>query len=73
MDINPEAETPYTTQLHEAFLKYMQNEYCAKLRRVLVNKLKLYRAAIWFPLQRLQGPINHPLIDIICPAMIRNT
>jgi len=40
MDINPEDETSYTTQYQEAFLKYVENEYCAKQRRVPVNKLQ---------------------------------
>jgi len=40
MNINPEDETSYTTQYQEAFLKYVENEYCAKLRRVPVNKLE---------------------------------
>jgi hypothetical protein len=40
MDINPEDETSYTTQYQEAFLKYVENEYCAKHRRVPVNKLQ---------------------------------
>jgi len=40
MDINPVDETSYTTQYQEAFLKYMENEYCAKHRRVPVNKPK---------------------------------
>jgi len=30
MDINPEDVTSYTTQYQEAFLKYVENEYCAK-------------------------------------------
>jgi hypothetical protein len=30
MDINPEDETSYTTQYQEAFLKSVENEYCAK-------------------------------------------
>jgi len=38
--INPEDETSYTTQYQEAFLKYMENEYCAKHRHVRVNKLE---------------------------------
>jgi len=33
MDINPEDETSYTTHYQEAFLKYVENEYCAKHRR----------------------------------------
>jgi len=40
MDINAEDETSYTTQYQEAFLKYVENEYCAKHRRVLVNTLE---------------------------------
>jgi len=38
MDINPEDETSYTTQYNEAFLKYVENEYCVKHRHVPVNK-----------------------------------
>jgi len=38
MDINPEDKTFYTTQYKEAFLKYMENEYCAKHRCVRVNE-----------------------------------
>jgi hypothetical protein len=40
MDINPEDETSYTTQYQEAFLKYLENEYCAKHRRLSVTKLE---------------------------------
>jgi len=36
--INPEDETSYTTQYQEAFLKYVENKYCAKERPVPVNK-----------------------------------
>jgi len=38
MDINPEDETSYTTQYQEAFLKYVENEYGAKHRRLPVIK-----------------------------------
>jgi len=38
MDINPVDETFSTTQFQEAFLKYVENEYCAKHRRMPVNK-----------------------------------
>jgi len=38
MDITPEDETPYTTQYQESFLKYVENEYCAKHGRVPFNK-----------------------------------
>ena len=40
MDINPEDEISYTTQYQEAFLNYVENEYCAKHRHVPVNKLQ---------------------------------
>jgi len=39
MDINPGDNTSYTTLYQEAFLKYVENEYCAKHRCVRVNKL----------------------------------
>jgi len=38
MDINPEDETSYTTQYQEAFLKYVENEYCAKHQCEPVDK-----------------------------------
>ena len=38
MDINPEEATSYTTQYQEAFLKYVENGYCAKHRRLSVTK-----------------------------------
>ena len=42
MDINPEDKTSYTIQYQEAFLKYVENEYCARHRRVPVNKYKSF-------------------------------
>jgi len=38
MDCNFEDETSYTTQQQEVFLKYVENESCAKHRDVPVNK-----------------------------------
>jgi len=40
MDITPEDEISYTIQYQEAFLKYLENQYCAKHRRVPINKLQ---------------------------------
>jgi len=40
IDVNPEDKTSYTTQYQDAFLKCVENEYCAKHRRVPVNKLE---------------------------------
>jgi hypothetical protein len=40
MDINPEDKTSYTTHYHEAFRKYMENEYRGKHRGFAVNKLE---------------------------------
>jgi len=55
MDINPEDETSYPTQYHEAFLKYVENEYCAKHRRVLVNKLETVPSSNLVPSARASG------------------
>jgi len=38
MDIHPEDKTSYTTQYKGAFLKYVENEYCAKHRHLPVTK-----------------------------------
>jgi len=40
MDINPDDEPSYTTQYQVAFLKYVENEYCANDRRAPVNILE---------------------------------
>jgi hypothetical protein len=37
MDINPGDEKSYTTQYPAGILKYVENKYCAKHRRVPVN------------------------------------
>jgi len=39
MDINPDDETSYTTQFQQGFLKYVENKYWPKHRRVQVIKL----------------------------------
>ena len=39
MDLNPKDDTSYITQHQEACLMYVEIEYCAKHRRVAVNKL----------------------------------
>jgi len=73
MDITPEDETFYTTQYHEAFLKYVENEYCAKHRRVPVNipEYKPSRNLIPSALASRSG--YYPLIHMICRAMKNNT
>jgi hypothetical protein len=40
MDINPEDETSYSAKYQQAFLKYVENEYCAKHQRLPVTKLE---------------------------------
>jgi len=55
MDINPEDETSYTTQHQEAFLKYVENEYCAKHRGVPVNKRKTVRSSNLVPYPTASG------------------
>jgi hypothetical protein len=50
IDNNPEDETSYTTQYQEAFLKYVENEYCAKHRHVPVNKFETVHSSNLVPL-----------------------
>jgi len=40
MDINPQVKPSYITQYQEAFLNYVENEYCAGHRRLKVTKLE---------------------------------
>jgi hypothetical protein len=55
MYINPEDETSYTTQYQEAFLKYVENQSCAKHRRVLVNKLETVLSSNLVPTATASG------------------
>jgi len=55
MDINPDDETSYTTQYQEAFLKYVENEYCAKLRRAPVNELEILPSSNLVPSATASG------------------
>jgi len=55
MDINSEDETSYTTQYQEAFLKYVENEYCAKHRCVPVNKLETIPSSNFAPSATASG------------------
>jgi hypothetical protein len=38
MDFNPDDKGSYAMQYQAVFLKYVENEYCAKHRRLSVNK-----------------------------------
>jgi len=49
MDINPEDETSYTAQYQEAFLHYVENEYCAQLRHFSVTKHEELRSNDFIP------------------------
>jgi len=46
MVYNHEDETSYTDKYHEAFLKYVENQYCCKHRRVPVKKHECYPSSI---------------------------
>jgi len=56
MDIDPADETSYTTQYQEAFLKYVENEYCAKDRRGPVNELETVPTSNLVPSATASGP-----------------
>jgi len=49
MDSNPEDKTSYTIQYQDAFLKYVENEYCSKHRRLLVTKHEKLRSNNFIP------------------------
>jgi hypothetical protein len=49
MHINSKAMTLYTTIYHEAFLNYVENEYCAKHRHLPVIKPQRVLSSNLFP------------------------
>jgi hypothetical protein len=61
MHINPEDETSYTSQYQEAFLKYVENECCARHRRVPVNKLETVPSRNFVPSAMASGSIQSSL------------
>jgi len=54
-DFDPQDETSYSTQHQEVFLKYMENEYYAKHRGVLVNKHESLRMSNPIPSDMVLG------------------
>jgi len=58
MDITAEDKTFYTTQCQEAFLKYVENEYCAKHRCVPVNNIETSPSSILIPSAMVSGSIQ---------------
>jgi len=55
MVINPEDVTSYTTHYQEAFLKYVENEYCAKHRGVPVIKRESLPSSNLIPYSMVPG------------------
>jgi len=55
MDNNPEDEASYTTQYQQAVLKYVENEYCAKHRRMSILKPENVPPGIIFPSAQASG------------------
>jgi hypothetical protein len=62
MYINPEDETSYTIQYQDAVLKYVENEYCTKHRRVPVNKFETVPSSNLVPSATASGSY-HASID----------
>jgi hypothetical protein len=73
MNINPEDETFYTTQYQEAFLKYVENGYRVKHRRVPVNKLESLLSRNPIPFTTASRSWQSSFDPMICPAMMNNT
>jgi hypothetical protein len=65
-------ETLYTTQYHEALVKYVENECYAKHILLPVIILKAYWAIITSPAKYLLALVDHLLINISCPVMLIN-
>jgi len=55
MDINPENETSYTTQYQETCLEYVENQYGAKHRQVLVTTLESVPSSNFVPSATASG------------------
>ena len=55
MNISPDNKTSYTTEYEAAFLKYLQNEYCAKHRHVPVNTLEYIPSSTLIPFATASG------------------
>jgi len=55
MDIDPEDKTSYTTQYNEAFMKYVENEYCAIHGHVPINKHESLPSGNYIPSAKSSG------------------
>jgi len=55
IDINSEDEISYTTQYREAFLKYVENGYCAKHQHVMVNTFETVQNSNFVPSATASG------------------
>jgi len=55
MDIIPEEEKSYTTECQDCFLKYVENEYCAKHQRMSIILPKNVPQCNNFPSAKASG------------------
>jgi hypothetical protein len=62
MDVNPEDEGSFTAQYKDAFLKYMEDEYCSKDRIKPNFKLETSNQNYSFSTSPLSGP-GHSFYD----------
>jgi hypothetical protein len=81
-DINPEVKNSYTTQSQEVCLKYVENEYCAKHRYLLVinSDIRLHNNLSFFEMatrsgQSFYNPYNFSSDDdnYIMPTIVVET
>jgi len=55
MDINPEDKTSCTTQYQDAFVKYVENKYCAKHQHVPIDKHESLQRSNLIPSRMVSG------------------
>jgi len=72
MDNYPENHRAYTIQSHRPFKRMWRMNTVPNINVCWSIHLQAYLAAISLPLQWFQDPVNHPLINRICPVMMKN-
>jgi hypothetical protein len=73
MDINLWTRHPILPNTKRPFRSMWRMNTAPNIEACLSLNSKSYRTAFPSPLQWLQDPVIHPLIHMICPAMMKDT